>query len=133
LASAYVEKVQTGKIHQFMKRPWIGKLSKGMTIAEFVDFLLKFPIHQHVLDAHFCPQSWMVRGLDFVGTLENIGKDWAWLQQGRELANLPHKHKTPKRKSWRQLLDAETEAKAREFYREDFEQWPQYNKQGGDV
>ena len=104
-----------------------------MTIAEFVDFLLGFPIHQHVLNSHFCPQSWLTRGLDFVGTLENIKEDWAWLQEGRGLADLPHEHPTPNRKSWRQLLDAETEAKARKFYREDFERWPQYNKQGGDV
>ena len=122
--SAYVEKVQTGKVHILMPK-WKNHLSPNMSAAEFLDFIVGFPHDQELLNDHFCPQSWLLRHveLDFVGRLENVAEDWKVLME-RGLPELPHLHKTPNVKPWQDMLDESTEQKAREFYRDDFDRWP---------
>ena len=123
LVSAYVEKVLTGKTRAIVPR-FMHEIPPTTTLPEFVDWLWGFP-KKGVLNDHFCPQSWLLKDekdLQWVGILENVAEDWKVLMD-RGLPPLPHHHKTPGIKTWQEMLDKETEAKARLFYRGDFERW----------
>jgi len=127
--SAYKEKIQTGKYHHILQPQVAAELSRDMSIEDFVDFLLDFDANRHKqgINNHFCPQSWIVRAihdLDFVGCLENIGEDWKELTR-RGLRPLEHFNRnTGDTRTWEDMLDRETEAKARRFFRDDFQMWP---------
>ncbi len=128
LISAYVEKVQTGKTKILMPKH-TDALPTNISLPNFVDFLVNFEDNnKELLNDHFCPQSWILNNvpkLDFVGCVENMEEDWKVLQE-RGLPNIQHKHKTEGIQKWQQMLDKETEAKAREYYRDDFEKWPNF-------
>lgn len=124
LVSAYVEKIQGGKIFMLMAE-FADVLHPNITIDEFVNFLLENQ-NKVMLSDHFCPQSWLLQSynLDFVGHLEDED-DWKVLMD-KGLPELPHMHKTKDRPSWKDLLHGETLEKACEFYQDDFEMWPRY-------
>ena len=132
LVSAYVEKIQQGKIQWLTcSHKMIQALQPSISIEDFVDFLVNFDSKNYdgeLLGNHWCPQSWLVNSmppLDFVGCLENIKEEWPTLME-RGLGPLPHKHKTENIPTWQQILDTETETKARKFYHEDFDMWPNW-------
>ncbi len=133
LVSAYVEKIQKGKVKYLVQPNVAAELHPDISIEFFVDFLTHFHTH-HCDDSisnHWCPQSWIVSSvgkIDFVGCVENIEEDWkVVMRQG--LGPLPHLHKTdykPGKATWQQMLDKETETKARKFYEDDFNRWPDW-------
>lgn len=127
LASAYIEKIRTGKFHTLVSGRVEHDLSNDMSMADFVDHLVSFydKYKGVALNDHFCPQSWLVNSapdISFVGRLENIQQDWNVLID-KGLGPLGHRHKTQNIKKWQDLLDGPTEAKARRFYHEDFDRW----------
>lgn len=128
LVSAYKEKIQTGKYNHILQPQVAADLSRDMSIEDFVDFLLDFDAdrHKQEINNHFCPQSWIVRSipdLDFVGCLENP-EDWKELTR-RGLRPLEHFNRnTRDTRTWQDMLDKKTEAKARKFFKDDFQMWP---------
>jgi hypothetical protein len=121
--SSYVEKVQSGAVQRLLEPEFAKQLPPETTLEEFVDFLLRQSPES--INNHFCPQSWIVHGaqdIQFVGRLENIQEDWQVLMD-RGVPPLRHIHKTPDIKPWRDMLDENTEKKARHFYRDDFQTW----------
>jgi hypothetical protein len=124
--SGYVEKIQTGAVSRLLEPEFAQQLPPETTLEEFVDFLLAQD--PKLVNNHFCPQSWIVHGaqdIQFVGRLENITKDWQVLMD-RGAPQLRHVHKTQGIKPWQDMLDAKTEEKARHFYRDDFQTWPDW-------
>jgi len=132
--SAYIEKIQTGSAERLVPAEVYKDLPKTISITAFVDSLVNFHVDHpaHFVSNHWCPQSWIVNSapdLDFVGCLENIKEDWQVLMD-RGMGRLPHLHKTKRElgtpHTWQQMLTPQTEAKAREFYKEDFDMWPDW-------
>ena len=126
LISAYTEKIQTGKTDIIMPK-WKHVLKTDMSIDAFVDFLVNFDQDRQLMNDHFCPQSWLIRDIhvDFVGCLENITEDWKVLMD-KGLPPIKHLHKTDGVPKWKQVLTPTTEAKARAYYKDDFEKWPDW-------
>lgn len=134
MVSSYVEKIQTGKTKFLVKDKCLRDLPRDMSIEQFVDFLLNFDRDHYgeMINPHWAPQSWMVnsaKNVDFCGRLENLTEDWQMLID-KGLGPLPHQHKTDYNKTvphtWQEMLTPKVEARAREFYRDDFLMWPDW-------
>jgi len=129
LVSAYVEKIQTGKVKYLVGATMAKDLPPSITLDAFIDFLLNFSSHKKYgaeqINNHFCPQSWILEhevDIDFIGQLESIDEDWQILVK-RGLPFLSHKHPTEGIQHWSEMLTSDMEDRARHFYQDDFERW----------
>jgi hypothetical protein len=119
LVSCYFDKVKTGHSHEMN-----ASLPKSSTLRDFVRFICTNPNP----DPHYANQCRVFRRKpNWIGRYETLAADWKRLQTlYPQLVDLPHSNKSDRPREWKGLFDPDTLAMATNYYRPDFERWPEY-------
>ena len=94
----------------------------------FIEKICEIPDRE--ADRHFRSQSWFLMSdnellTDYVGKLENINEDWAYLSQRFKLPAMPHRNSTPNTaieisQRNKQLIQQRYESDFQHFYPDDY-------------
>ena len=101
-----------------------GYLRKDRGFEKFIDRLVRIP--RPLLEQHISMQADMLGDLDFVGKMENIGEDFAIIQEKYMLKPLEHFNNTGKvyeKQNWMEYYSLQTAEKVYKKYKTDFEKY----------
>lgn len=126
LVSVYKSKYQANA-YQVFDIYAFGLLLGKNRVKNFEDFVKRiYKIPDKFLESHLAKQYSILYDDDgncrvkFVGKMENVSQDWAYIQSKVDLPNLPHKNKTEKI-DWRDFYTLELAELVYLYYKEDFE------------
>lgn len=101
-----------------------GLLMEASSFAEFSSWI--YQISDDLAEPHFVSQHSVLScpsgsiKLDFIGKLESVDKDWAYIQEKTGLPDLGHFNQTPK-DDWRDYYDLKTAELVYQRYQKDIE------------